>query len=73
MPFKKPAPKADEPKPRTIKQKSKPKPKVVMYASKRLSLYHPYQNIRFNPGVPTACTSDSWLESQIKAGLINKV
>ena len=42
------------------------------FFSVRLSLFHPYQNIRFMPEVPTTCKMDSWLKSQIEAGLIRK-
>jgi len=51
----------------------KTKPKAIMYASVKLSMYHPYQNIRFEPMVPTACEKDSWLASQIEVGLIKEV
>jgi hypothetical protein len=65
---KKPAAKAAVAK----KPAGKAKPKAMMFASKKLSLYHPYQNVRFNPGVKTSCVPDSWLESQVSAGLIEK-
>jgi len=54
------------------KSKVKSEPKVIMYASKKLSMYHPYMNVRFLPGVPTACEKDVWLEAQIAAGLIEE-
>ena len=52
--------------------KAKEDEKDVKYMSKKLNLYHPYQKVRFMPGVPTACPFDSWLESQVNAGLIEK-
>ena len=54
------------------KPKTTPKPKAVMYRSTKISLYHPYQGVRLEINTPTACTEDSWLTSQIKAGLIVK-
>lgn len=49
------------------------KPKIVMYVSKKIVMRHPYQNIRFFPGSPIACIMDSWLDAQLKAGLIEEV
>jgi len=42
------------------------------FTSKKIGMYHPYQSIRFEPGIPTSCIMDSWLKSQINAGLITK-
>lgn len=69
MPAKKVATKKTTTKPTP---KPKAKPKVVMYASKKLNMCHPEFNVRFTPGIPVACEMDSWLESQIDAGLIEK-
>jgi len=49
------------------------KPKITLYTATKVSMYHPYQGVRFEVGVPTACNLDSWLDSQIKANLISEV
>lgn len=46
--------------------------KTGTYVSVKLSLYHPYQKVRLDPDVPTTCKMDSWLKSQVDAGLIKE-
>jgi len=69
----KPVEKAEEKKAPAPKKRAPAKAKVVMYVSKKLRMYHPEQNIRFEPGVPTACNKDLWLQLQINADLIQAV
>jgi hypothetical protein len=63
---------------RTTQAKTKPKvaepkPKVAepeLFLCVIAVMVHPFQNVRFNPGQPVPCKMDSWLKSQISAGLI---
>jgi hypothetical protein len=45
-------------------------PKRQKYVSK-LRMYHPYQNIYIHD-MPVAVDLDSWLQSQIEAGIVTK-
>lgn len=45
-------------------------PKRQKYVSK-LRMYHPYQNIYIHD-IPVAMDLDSWLQSQIEAGIVTK-
>lgn len=60
-------------KPTVVEKPLVDKPTIVMYVSKKIPLQHPFQNIRFMPGSPVECRLDSWLESQVNAGLIKVI
>ncbi len=72
IPAGKPSAKKVEPK-KAAPRPKKVEPKIVMYKSTGIPMTHPFQNVRFNPGVPVACIMDDWLEGQMAADLIVEV
>lgn len=63
---------AETKKPAARKQARKPAKKKVeldKYVCVRSPLFHPFKNITIGT-LPVELVSDSWLDSQVKAGLI---
>lgn len=42
------------------------------YVSNKIRLHHPDQNVYLVPGEPVELKMDSWLDSQVKAGLVSE-
>lgn len=49
------------------------KPITALYASKSLRMFHPDQQKYLLPGEPVELEMDSWLRSQVIAGLVSIV
>lgn len=54
------------------KQRGAKRSSITKYKATRISLSHPYQGIFMPVGFPVVVVEDSWLISQIKAGLVEK-
>jgi hypothetical protein len=46
--------------------------KRTKYMSKKLTMAHPFQSVMMYPNTPVELVMDSWLDSQIKAGLVSE-
>jgi hypothetical protein len=46
--------------------------KKTKYMSKKLTMAHPFQKVMMYPNTPVELVMDSWLDSQIKAGLVSE-